>query len=251
MKLSELRIGNLTAKVPIVQGGMGVGISLSSLAGAVALNGGVGVISGVEIGFNEPDFLKNKKEANLRALKAHIKKAREICKKGVIGVNIMAALNNFEEMVIESVKEKIDMIFSGAGLPLKLPQLTKGSDTKIAPIVSSARAAALICRAWDKHYQVAPDAVVVEGPLAGGHLGFSVEELDKPTHQLEEILRDVLETLKPFEEKFKKKIPVIAGGGVFTGMDIANILYAGASGVQMATVLLPPMNVTLRNSSRI
>lgn len=235
MKLSELRIGNLTAKVPIVQGGMGVGISLSSLAGAVALNGGVGVISGVEIGFNEPDFLKNKKEANLRALKAHIKKAREICKKGVIGVNIMAALNNFEEMVIESVKEKIDMIFSGAGLPLKLPQLTKGSDTKIAPIVSSARAAALICRAWDKHYQVAPDAVVVEGPLAGGHLGFSVEELDKPTHQLEEILRDVLETLKPFEEKFKKKIPVIAGGGVFTGMDIANILYAGASGVQMAT----------------
>lgn len=235
MKLSELRIGNLTAKVPIVQGGMGVGISLSSLAGAVALNGGVGVISGVEIGFNEPDFLKNKKEANLRALKAHIKKAREICKKGVIGVNIMAALNNFEEMVIESVKEKIDIIFSGAGLPLKLPQLTKGSDTKIAPIVSSARAAALICRAWDKHYQVAPDAVVVEGPLAGGHLGFSVEELDKPTHQLEEILRDVLETLKPFEEKFKKKIPVIAGGGVFTGMDIANILYAGASGVQMAT----------------
>jgi len=235
VKLSELRIGNLTAKVPIVQGGMGVGISLSSLAGAVALNGGVGVISGVEIGFNEPDFLKNKKEANLRALKAHIKKAREICKKGVIGVNIMAALNNFEEMVIESVKEKIDMIFSGAGLPLKLPQLTKGSDTKIAPIVSSARAAALICRAWDKHYQVAPDAVVVEGPLAGGHLGFSVEELDKPTHQLEEILRDVLETLKPFEEKFKKKIPVIAGGGVFTGMDIANILYAGASGVQMAT----------------
>ncbi|HHW03051.1 MAG TPA: nitronate monooxygenase [Thermoanaerobacterales bacterium] len=235
MKLPELKIGNLTAKVPIVQGGMGVGISLSSLAGAVALNGGVGVISGVEIGFNEPDFLKNKKEANLRALRAHIKKAREICKKGIIGVNIMSALNNFEEMVIESVKEKIDIIFSGAGLPLKLPQFTKGSDTKIAPIVSSGRAAALICRAWDKHYQVVPDAVVVEGPLAGGHLGFSAEELDKPSHQLKALLKDVLETLKPFEEKFKRKIPVIAGGGVFTGKDIADLLKAGASGVQMAT----------------
>jgi NAD(P)H-dependent flavin oxidoreductase YrpB (nitropropane dioxygenase family) len=235
VKLPELKIGNLIAKVPIVQGGMGVGISLSSLAGAVALNGGVGVISGVEIGFNEPDFLKNKKEANLRALRAHIKKAREICKKGIIGVNIMSALNNFEEMVMESVKEKIDIIFSGAGLPLKLPQFTKGSDTKIAPIVSSGRAAALICKTWDKHYQVTPDAVVVEGPMAGGHLGFSIDELDKPSHQLKEILQDVLGAVKPFEEKFKKKIPVIAGGGVFTGKDIADLLHAGASGVQMAT----------------
>jgi NAD(P)H-dependent flavin oxidoreductase YrpB (nitropropane dioxygenase family) len=235
VKLPELKIGNLIAKIPIVQGGMGVGISLSSLAGAVALNGGVGVISGVEIGFNEPDYYKNKKEANIRALKYHIRKAREICKNGIIGINIMSALNNFEEMVIEAVKEKIDIIFSGAGLPLKLPQFTKGSDTKIAPIVSSGRAAALICKTWDKHYQVAPDAVVVEGPLAGGHLGFSANELDKPTHQLKELLRDVLEASKPFEEKFRKKIPVIAGGGVFTGKDIADILNAGASGAQMAT----------------
>jgi len=235
VKLPELKIGDLIAKIPIVQGGMGVGISLSSLAGAVALNGGIGIISGVEIGFNEPDYYKNKKEANVRALKAHIGKAREICKKGIIGVNIMAALNNFEEMVKESVKEKIDIIFSGAGLPLKLPQFTKGSDTKIAPIVSSGRAASLICRTWDKHYHVAPDAVVVEGPMAGGHLGFSFDELDKPAHQLKEILQDVLEAVKPFEEKFKRKIPVIAGGGVFTGKDIANLLNTGASGVQMAT----------------
>lgn len=235
MKLPELKIGNLIARIPIVQGGMGVGISLSSLAGAVALNGGIGVISGVEIGFDEPDYFKNKKEANIRALKKHIKKAREICKNGIIGINIMTALNNFEEMVKESVKEKIDIIFSGAGLPLKLPQFTRGSGTKIVPIVSSGRAASLICKAWDKHYRVVPDAVVVEGPMAGGHLGFSKDELENPAHQLKYLLKDVLEAVKPFEEKFKKKIPVIAGGGVFTGRDIADLLNAGASGVQMAT----------------
>lgn len=235
MKLHELKIGNLTAKIPIVQGGMGVGISLSYLAGTVALNSGIGVISGVEIGFQESDYLTNKKEANIRALKTHIRKARQICKNGIIGVNLMTALSNFEDMVIESVKEKIDIIFAGAGLPLKLPQFTKGSDTKIVPIVSSGRAATIICKSWDKRYQVAPDAVVVEGPLAGGHLGFSKEELSKPSHQLKQLLKDVLVAIKPYEEKFNKKIPVIAAGGIFSGKDIAELIQAGASGVQMGT----------------
>lgn len=235
MKLPELKIGNLIAKTPIVQGGMGVGISLSSLAGAVSLNGGIGVISGVEIGFNEPDFSKNKKAANFKALKFHINRARDICKGGVLGINIMTALNNFDEMVIESVKQKIDIIFSGAGLPLRLPQYTKGTATKIAPIVSSGRAAAVICKSWDKHYHVVPDAIVVEGPLAGGHLGFSPEELSDSSHQLMILLKDVLEVIKPFEHKYIKNIPVIAGGGVFSGKDIAEVLHAGASGVQMAT----------------
>lgn len=235
MKLPNLVIGNLCAKIPIIQGGMGVGISLSSLAGTVALHGGIGVISAVEIGFNEPDYFKNKKEANSRALEKHIKKAREISKGGVLGVNIMTALSNFEEMVMESVKQKIDIIFAGAGLPLKLPQYTKGTDTKIAPIVSSGRAAAVICRNWARHYDVVPDAIVVEGPLAGGHLGFSLDELDKPEHQLKQVLKDVIEAIKPYEEKFNREIPVIAGGGVFTGKDIAELIHQGASGVQMAT----------------
>lgn len=235
MDLPELRIGELVAKVPIVQGGMGVGISLSSLAGQVALNGGIGVISGVEIGFNEPDYFTNKREANLRALRSHIRKARDICKGGVLGVNIMAVLNNFEEMVIEAVKEKIDIIFSGAGLPLKLPQFTIGSDTKNVPIVSSGRAAAIICKNWHKHYSVVPDAIVVEGPLAGGHLGFSENEIDQPFFQLNNLLKNVLDAIKPYEVIYKKKIPVIAAGGVFSGKDIADLIRAGASGVQMAT----------------
>lgn len=235
MKLPELKIGNLVAKVPIVQGGMGVGISLSSLAGNVALNGGIGVISAVEPGFNEPDYFRNKKEANLRALKSYLQKAKEISKGGIIGVNIMVVLNTFEEIVMEAVKQKVDIIFSGAGLPLRLPQFTKGSDTKIAPIVSSGRAASVICRSWHKHYGVAPDAIVVEGPKAGGHLGFSEDEIDKPEFQLENILKDVLEVIEPYEILYRRKIPVIAAGGVYTGKDIADLIKMGASGVQMGT----------------
>lgn len=235
MRLPSLKIGDLVAKVPIVQGGMGVGISLSSLAGNVSLNGGIGVISGVEIGFNEADYFTNKKEANLRALKKHIKKAKEICNNGIIGINLMAVLNNFDEMVKESVQEKIDIIFSGAGLPLSLPKFTKGTNTKIAPIVSSGRTASIICRSWDKHYQVAPDAIVIEGPKAGGHLGFSKESLSDPANELDKLVRDVLNAIKSFEEKYNKKIPVIAAGGVFSGKDIACLLKAGASGVQLGS----------------
>lgn len=235
MELPKLKIGNLVAKLPIIQGGMGVGISLSSLAGNVALNGGVGVLSGVEIGFNEPDYYKNKKEANLRALKYHIKRAKEISKGGIIGINIMTVLNNFEEIVVESVREKIDIIFSGAGLPLTLPSYTKGTDTKVVPIVSSDRAATLICRTWDKRYNVIPDAIVLEGPRAGGHLGFSREELEDPSKELDSLLLEVLEAVKPFEQKYGKEIPIIAGGGVTTGKDIAELINQGASGVQIGS----------------
>lgn len=235
MKLPELKIGDLIARVPIVQGGMGVGISLSSLAGNVSLNGGIGVISGVEIGFNEIDYFTNKKEANIRALKKHIRKAKEICNNGIIGINLMTVLNNFDEMVKESIQEKIDIIFSGAGLPLSLPKFTKGTNTKISPIVSSGRTASIICRSWDKHYQVAPDAIVVEGPKAGGHLGFSKESLFDPSNELDRLVYEVLGAIKPFEEKYNKKIPVIAAGGVFSGKDIASLLNAGASGVQMGS----------------
>ena len=239
MNLPELKIGNLVAKLPIVQGGMGVGISLSSLAGAVAAQGGIGVLSGVEIGFDEPDYAKNKKIANIRALKKHVQKAKKIGMGGIIGINLMTALNNFDEMVIESVKAKIDIIFSGAGLPLNLPKLTKGSNTKIAPIVSSGRAASVICKSWDKRHQIIPDAIVVEGPKAGGHLGFAEKDIDKPESNLHHLLKDVLSAIKPYEEKYNKKIPVIAGGGVFDGKDIVDLIKAGAAGVQMGTRFVP------------
>jgi nitronate monooxygenase len=236
MKIPELKIGDLVAKLPIVQGGMGVGISLSNLASSVANCGGIGVISGVEIGFNRPNYLKDKANENIEALKYHIRKARELSPKGIIGVNLMTVLGNFKEMVVEAVKENIDIIFSGAGLPLELPDLVKGSKTKIVPIVSSSKAAGTICKYWDRKKEYCPDAMVVEGPEAGGHLGFAKDDL-KPEKKrsLLDILAEVQEVIKPFEEKYQKKIPLIAAGGVFTGADIGRLLTAGASGVQMGT----------------
>lgn len=236
MELPSLVIGNLKAEIPIVQGGMGVGISRSNLAGAVANCGGVGIISGVQIGFDEPDFETNTMEANYRALRKHIRRAREISPKGVIGVNLMVALNNYEELVKVAVEEGIDLIVSGAGLPTALPKLVEGSETKIAPIVSSAKAASVICKMWDRKYNKIPDLVVVEGPEAGGHLGFSLDELEhKEELPVGGILKTVIEAVKPYEEKYGKKIPVICGGGISTGKEIAEYIKNGAAGVQIAT----------------
>ncbi|KXG76599.1 NAD(P)H-dependent flavin oxidoreductase [Thermotalea metallivorans] len=236
MIIPQLKIGNLTTPIPIVQGGMGIGISLSGLAAAVANCGAIGVISGVEPGFNFEDYYKNKYETNVKALAYHIRRAKELAPKGIIGVNIMTAINNFEDMVRTAVKEKVDIIFSGAGLPMKLPELVKDSMTKIAPIVSSGKVAQLICRQWDKKHHYLPDAIVVEGPEAGGHLGFSLDQLDEMENfSLVKLVREVLEAIRPFEEKYDRKIPVIAGGGIHNGKDIGDVLSAGASAVQMST----------------
>ncbi len=236
MELPTLKIGDLTAKYPIIQGAMGVGVSLSNLASSVANSGGVGVIAGVQIGFNEPDFRLNNQSANLRALKKHIKKARILSPEGILGVNLMVAMNNYKDMVLTCVNEKVDLIISGAGLPKNLPELIKGSNTKIAPIVSSGKAAQLIMKLWAKKYDYLPDLIIVEGPEAGGHLGFSEQELlstQKP--KLEYLLADVLNATRPFVEKYNKEVPVIAAGGIFDGQDIAKYLELGASGVQMGT----------------
>ncbi|UMZ72512.1 NAD(P)H-dependent flavin oxidoreductase [Natranaerofaba carboxydovora] len=236
MELPSLNIGELQAKVPIIQGAMGIGVSLSNLAAAVANEGGVGVISGVQIGFDEPDFKENTESANVRALKNHIKKAKQLSHDGLLGVNLMTVISNYKEMAKAAVEEKIDLIFSGAGLPKNLPEMVKGSKTKISPIVSSGKAASLIAKIWDKKYDYTPDMVVVEGPKAGGHLGFHVDQLQQ-NHMpsLDKIVMEVIEVLKPYAKKYNKSIPVIAAGGVFTGHDISRAIEMGASGVQMGT----------------
>lgn len=233
--LKSLKIGDLTAKLPIIQGGMGIGISLSSLSSAVANQGGIGIIATAGIGMNEPDFYTNYLEANIRGLRSEIRKARALTK-GILGVNIMVALTNFADLVKTAIEEKIDIIVSGAGLPLNLPQyITEGIKTKIVPIVSSARAATIIAKKWTEKYNYLPDAIVVEGPKAGGHLGFKAEMINDPDHALEKLIPEVVEAVRPFEEQYGKPIPVIAAGGIYTGADMYRFFQLGASGVQMAT----------------
>jgi len=233
--MNKLHIGDLTVELPIIQGGMGIGVSMSGLAAAVANEGGVGVIAVAGLGMFEPDYVKNFIEANNRGLRKEIQKARELTN-GVLGVNIMVALSNFPELVKTSISEGIDIIIAGAGLPLNMPEyLTKGSKTKLVPIVSSGRAAKILCSKWKEQYDYLPDAIVVEGPKAGGHLGFKRNQLNDPKFALEELLRDVIEQVKYFEGKYNTTIPVIAAGGIYTGADIKKIMDLGASGVQMGT----------------
>ncbi|WP_035768638.1 NAD(P)H-dependent flavin oxidoreductase [Butyrivibrio sp. NC2002] len=221
----------------IIQGGMGVGVSLSNLAGSVAKEGCMGVISSVNIGFNEPDFLTDPFEANIRALKEHIKRAKEISEgNGLIGVNIMVAVSHYEETVKAAIAAGADAIISGAGLPLNLAELVKGSKTLFAPIVSSGRAAMLLCRTFIKKAGILPDFIVIEGHQAGGHLGFSADDLEGDTCQPNlQILQDVKEVIRPFEEQFKKKIRIFLGGGIFSKQDIELAVEAGADGVQIGT----------------
>lgn len=215
--------------IPIIQGGMGIGVSLGNLAGHVAKCGAIGIVSSVNAGYREPDFDKKSKEANLRALAQEIKKAKDIALgKGLVGVNIMTAVTNYEETVKAAVKAGADVIISGAGLPLKLPEFLKGSDTLCAPIVSSARAAQVLLRHYKKRYQRKPDFFVLEGYKAGGHLGFSKEELlANEAKSNDEILDELLEVAED--------IPVFVAGGVFDGKDMAHFMKKGAAGVQIGT----------------
>lgn len=235
MNISELKIGDKIAKLPIIQGGMGIGVSLSKLASAVANAGGIGIISGAQPGYKEPDFRSDNEHANLVGLEKEIRKAKTLSPEGIIGVNFLSSVTNYADMVKLAVKEKVDLIISGAGLPKNLPSFVIGTETRIAPIVSSGKAASTITRLWTKKYDYLPDAIIVEGPKAGGHLGFSVEDLMSNAPNIKDIVRDVVQAVKAFEEKYNKKIPVIAAGGIFTGKDIAECLEEGAAGVQMST----------------
>ena len=171
--MPKLRIGDAVVKFPIIQGGMGVGISLSGLASAVANQGGIGVIAANSIGMLDPAYYARHRDANTRALREEIRKTREKTT-GVIGVNIMVAVNDFYELLDVAIQEKVDMVFLGAGLPIKgIPvEDLRSANVKVVPIVSSSRAARLIFTSWEKRYRDIPDGVVVEGPTAGGHLGF-------------------------------------------------------------------------------
>lgn len=276
-----LVIGDLIIEKPIIQGGMGVGISLSSLAGAVAKAGGLGIISAAQIGFKEPDFETNQLEANLRAIEKELKKAREIAPGGAIGFNIMVATKQYEKYVKAAVKAGTDIIISGAGLPVSLPGYVMeaeremeeqaegrgenpageqneehagkqkdsrgGIRTKLAPIVSTVKSASVICKMWDRKYHVAPDLVVIEGPLAGGHLGFSREKLadleadtanvDETFHHAEydEEIKGIIKLVKEVGKQYGKQIPVVTAGGIYTHEDVLHQMELGADGVQVAT----------------
>ena len=229
--LPTLKIGDLKINPPIIQGGMGVRVSGSGLASAVSNEGCAGIIASVGLGAFEDALASKFVELNNNALRDEIRKARSFSK-GVIGVNVMVVLSNYEELVKVCVEEKVDIIISGSGLPLDLPKQTAGSDIKLIPIVSSARAFNIIYRKWKQNYNKVPDAVILEGPMAGGHLGFSYNDIiNDTTPTLEHLVKELVDFVNTLEEN----IPVIAAGGIFDGSDIAKFLKMGASGVQMAT----------------
>ncbi len=236
MKLKPLVIGGLTAEIPIIQGGMGVGVSLSSLAGAVAKEGGIGIISAAQPGYQEKDFFTNTIEANKRALRYHIKKAKEISGGGIIGVNVMKATQNYAEYVTCCVEAGADMIISGAGLPVDLPEILGDASAKYAPIVSSVKAAKVLLQRWEKRKLRMPDFIVIEGPKAGGHLGFQPEAIQKyETESYDDEVRSIVEYIKTWEEKLNRPMPVIFAGGVYDRGDIDHYIALGCAGVQMAT----------------
>lgn len=235
-KSKSLIIGDLKAEVPVIQGGMGVGISLSGLAGAVAAQGAIGIISTAQIGYREPDFDEHPIEANMRAIRQEIEKAKEISGGGIVGVNIMVATKEYERYVQAAVEAGADLIISGAGLPMKLPALAGESKTKLAPIVSSLKSAEVIFKYWMKKYNRLPDLVVIEGPRAGGHLGFHMEELENiDDAAYDEEIKRIIARVNEYGAQQGKEIPVVVAGGVYERKDMEHYMEMGAAGVQMAT----------------
>ena len=231
MSVNELRIGDLCARIPVIQGGMGVGVSLSGLAGAVAAAGGVGVISTAQIGYRDPDFGRHPIECNLKAVGEEVRKARVAADGGIIGVNIMVVTRQYEDYVRAAAEAGADLIISGAGLPMNLPELA--GDARIAPIVSSRKALHVIARHWRKKYGRKPDLVVVEGPLAGGHLGFSREDIEAYTVTGEKDYDDEVKAIIELADELET--PVVAAGGVYERSDMEHWMAMGAKGVQIAT----------------
>ena len=251
MDRKPLKIGDLTARIPVIQGGMGVGISLSHLAGSVAANGGVGILSAAQIGFREPDFEEHPKEANLRAIQSQLAKARALAGGGIVGFNIMVATKDYADYVKAAVKAGADLIISGAGLPEKLPEYVKGSNTKIAPIVSTEKAAKVMLRIWKRKYNVVPDLLVIEGPKAGGHLGFHREQLEMFTDETyAQEVKKILTVVREIEADSHKNIPVVLAGGIYDRADMDRALALGVDGVQTQICLINrPTSTVKKNRS--
>ena len=231
------QLKNRGLAIPLIQGGMGVGVSLSGLAGAVAKSGAMGCISTADCGYKEEDFRRSPEEANLRALRKEIRGARKLSEgRGLLSINAMVATKQWEDAIKTAVEEEIDAVISGAGLPLSLPELVPEGKTMIAPIVSSGRAAKILLKTWNQKYKRTADFIVLEGPLAGGHLGFKASEVEEgKAKSLEELIPEVLSVLEGFEEEYGRKIPLFAAGGIWSKEDIIRMQEAGAYGVQMAT----------------
>lgn len=232
----SLKIGDKTSRLPLIQGGMGIGISLGCLAGTVAREGGVGIISAAQIGFQEPDFDHNPLAANLRAMGKELERARQLSEGGIVGFNIMVAMKHYEEYAREAAALGADLIISGAGLPTDLPKAVGSSKIPLAPIVSTNKSANVILKYWDRKHKRIPDLLVVEGPKAGGHLGFTREQLEQfdiPSYEQE--FHKILNTVRDYEVKYSKKIPVILAGGIDTAQKVQRALTLGADGIQVAT----------------
>ncbi len=241
MKLPPLKIGKHTVKYPIIQGGMGVGISWDRLAGSVSKEGGLGVISAVGTGYYENKKYIEKEvagrpleTANFYSKKALFKifeNARKICGDAPLGANVLYAINDYGRVVRDACEAGADIIITGAGLPTNMPEFTKDfPDVALVPIVSSAKALKIICKRWTQRYDRLPDAVIVEGPLSGGHQGFTYEQCFMEEFQLENIVPQVIEEAKKWGD-----IPIIAAGGIWDHNDIVKYLKMGAAGVQMGT----------------
>lgn len=244
MNLPTLQIGHHLARYPIIQGGMGIRISGANLAAAVANSGGIGIISAVGLGLNSPYFNSQQPnpkkrqeqffEANRLALIDELKKARALSPEGIIGVNVMVAARDYETLVRTSAEYGANLIISGAGLPLKLPEHTSNTPSvALVPIVSSTRAAKLICQKWQRQQGRLPDAIVVENPnSAGGHLGAKAEVLESPSLRAESVIPELVAYIR---DEFEDAIPVIAAGGIWNRADIDHALTLGAKGVQVGT----------------
>lgn len=239
--LKPLIIGDLEIKVPIIQGGMGVRVSIASLASAVANCGAGGTIASVGLPPDTPENRQDIPKACREHLQIQIRRAREMTQ-GALGVNIMVALSNYEDMVRTAAAEDIDYIISGAGVPISLPEFAEGSKVKLIPLIASGRAAALLLKTWKRRYDRLPDALVVEGPLSGGHIaGYSLKELNelrstmKEKPLLENSVKEVIALVNEYEKEYGVSIPVIAAGGIFDGRDVAKFFRLGAKGVQIGT----------------
>lgn len=228
-------IGDLVAPIPMIQAGMGVQIAKSDLASAISQTGAIGCISSVGLGQHR-NALNNYFKESCEQLAYEIRRTRQLAPNGILAVNIMVALKNYDDIVQVCVDEKVDMIISGAGLPLSLPGITKDSNIKLVPVVSSGRSMNVIIKTWKRRYNCIPDAVVLEGPLCGGHLAFSWDQLAHPENvAISMLLREVKDVIAPYEAEFGRKIPIIGAENIATTDDVLAMLNLGFDGVQVGT----------------